>query len=54
VSHLHDSGRVLTTDYDEQGTRVHARVYPSDVAALSPFVRTETADAVETTEAAAS
>ena len=54
VSHLHDSGRVLTTDYDEQGTRLHARVYPSDVAALSPFVRTETADAVETAEPAAS
>jgi len=41
VSHLHESGRVLTTDYDEEGTRVHARVYPSDVAALSPFVQTE-------------
>ncbi|NRD27608.1 GTPase HflX [Frigoribacterium sp. VKM Ac-2836] len=38
VSHLHDSGRILSTDYVEQGTRVHARVYPSDVAGLAPYV----------------
>ncbi|ROS48547.1 GTPase HflX [Frigoribacterium sp. PhB24] len=38
VSHLHDSGRILSTDYEEEGTRVHARVYPSDVAGLAPYV----------------
>jgi len=39
VAHLHDSGRVVTTRYEEAGTRVHARVYPSDVASLTPFVQ---------------
>jgi GTP-binding protein HflX len=39
VSHLHESGRVVTTDYEEGGTRLHARVYPSDVAGLEPFVQ---------------
>jgi GTP-binding protein HflX len=39
VAHLHDTGRVVTTDYEEGGTRLHARVYPSDVAALTPFVQ---------------
>ena len=39
VAHLHDAGRVVTTDYEETGTRLHARVYPSDVAALAPFVQ---------------
>ncbi|MBD8539861.1 GTPase HflX, partial [Frigoribacterium sp. CFBP 8751] len=38
VSHLHDSGRIVSTDYEEEGTRVHARVYPSDVAGLTPYV----------------
>ncbi|KQS15859.1 GTPase HflX [Frigoribacterium sp. Leaf186] len=38
VSHLHDSGRVVSTDYEEDGTRVHARVYPSDVAGLTEYV----------------
>ncbi|KQR43612.1 GTPase HflX [Frigoribacterium sp. CFBP 8754] len=39
VAHLHDAGRVVSTDYEEAGTRLHARVYPSDVAALAPFVQ---------------
>ncbi|MBF4601558.1 GTPase HflX [Frigoribacterium sp. VKM Ac-1396] len=38
VSHLHDSGRVVSTDYEEDGTRVHARVYPGDVAGLTEYV----------------
>jgi len=38
VSQLHDSGRVVESSYEEEGTRVHARVYPSDVAWLTPFV----------------
>ncbi|KIU02215.1 GTPase HflX [Frigoribacterium sp. MEB024] len=38
VSHLHDSGRIVSTDYEEEGTRVHARVYPSDVAGLTPYM----------------
>ncbi len=43
VSHLHDSGRVVSTDYEEDGTRVHARVYPSDVAGLTEYVAPVTA-----------
>jgi len=43
VSHLHDSGRVVSTDYEEDGTRVHARVYPSDVAGLTEYVAPATA-----------
>jgi GTP-binding protein HflX len=38
VSQLHDSGRVVESSYEEGGTRVHARVYPSDVSWLTPFV----------------
>ncbi|GAA0955912.1 GTPase HflX [Frigoribacterium faeni] len=38
VSHLHDAGQIVHSDYEEGGTRVHARVYPSDVDALSGFV----------------
>jgi len=38
VSRLHDSGRVLSTDYVEAGTRLRARVWPADAAALDEFV----------------
>jgi GTP-binding protein HflX len=37
ISRLHVQGRVLSTDYDEDGTRVKALVHPSRMAELEPF-----------------
>jgi GTP-binding protein HflX len=37
ISKLHSSGRVLTTDYDEAGTRVTALVHAHSAAAFKPF-----------------
>jgi GTP-binding protein HflX len=37
ISRLHVSGRVLSTDYEEDGTRVHALVHPQRIAELQPF-----------------
>ena len=37
ISRLHVRGSVLTTDYEEDGTRVVARVHPDQVAELEPF-----------------
>jgi len=39
VSHLHEQGRVLSTDYVEEGTHLRVRVYPSDVSALEAWSR---------------
>lgn len=38
VSMLHDKGRVLTTAYEESGTRVHALVDDEERAALEPYL----------------
>jgi GTP-binding protein HflX len=37
ISRLHVGGRVLSTDYLEEGTLVKALVHPQNVEALSPF-----------------
>ncbi len=37
ISKLHVRGGVLSTDYEESGTRVKARVFPHQVAELEPF-----------------
>ena len=37
ISRLHVQGRVLSTDYEEEGTRVKALVHPSRVAELEAF-----------------
>ncbi|HEX4444061.1 MAG TPA: GTPase HflX [Galbitalea sp.] len=37
ISKLHVSGRVLTTDYDEAGTRITALVHEHSAAAFRPF-----------------
>jgi GTP-binding protein HflX len=37
ISRLHVRGSVLATEYEESGTRVHARVHPDQVAELEPF-----------------
>jgi GTP-binding protein HflX len=37
ISRLHVRGSVLSTDYQEEGTRVRARVHPDQVAELEPF-----------------
>jgi GTPase len=38
ISRLHVSGRVLATDYDEDGTRVTALVHPQRLAEVQEFV----------------
>jgi GTPase len=38
ISKLHLTGRVLTTDYLEEGTRVTAMVHPRHMADVEPFV----------------
>ncbi len=38
ISRLHVSGRVLSTDYDEAGTRVTAMVHPQRLAEVQEFV----------------
>jgi GTPase len=38
ISKLHLTGRVLTTDYLEEGTRVTAMVHPRHLADVEPFV----------------
>lgn len=38
VSMLHDKGRVLTTAYEESGTRVHALIDDEERAALEPYL----------------
>jgi GTP-binding protein HflX len=37
ISRLHVGGRVLKTDYLEEGTRVVALVHPQNVDELAPF-----------------
>jgi GTP-binding protein HflX len=37
ISRLHVGGRVLSTEYLEEGTLVKALVHPQNVEALSPF-----------------
>ena len=37
ISKLHVRGGVISTDYEESGTRVKARVYPHQVSELEPF-----------------
>ena len=37
ISKLHVRGGVVSTDYEESGTRVKARVFPHQVAELEPF-----------------
>ena len=37
ISRLHVRGGVLSTDYEETGTRVKARVFPHQVSELEPF-----------------
>ena len=37
ISRLHAQGRVLSTDYEAQGTRVTALVHPSRVRELEVF-----------------
>jgi GTPase len=43
ISKLHLTGRVLTTDYLEEGTRVTAMVHPRHLADVEPFVEGSTA-----------
>jgi len=38
ISRLHVQGRVLSTDYREDGTLVKALVHPARAADLEPFV----------------
>jgi GTPase len=38
ISKLHLTGRVLTTDYLEEGTRVTAMVHPRHLADVEPFI----------------
>ena len=38
ISRLHVQGRVLSTDYREDGTLVTAMVHPARVEELKPFV----------------
>jgi GTPase len=38
ISRLHVSGRVLSTDYDEEGTRVTALVHPQRLSEVQEFV----------------
>ena len=38
ISRLHVSGRVLSTDYDEAGTRVTALVHPQRLGEVQEFV----------------
>jgi GTP-binding protein HflX len=37
ISRLHVSGRVLSTDYEEGGTRVRALVHPARMAEVQEF-----------------
>jgi GTP-binding protein HflX len=37
ISRLHVQGRVLSTDYEEDGTRVRAFVHPARMAELEPY-----------------
>ena len=46
VSLVHERGRVLSTDYEEEGTRVHALVNSSLAAQLEPFTSRSAATAV--------
>jgi GTP-binding protein HflX len=41
ISRLHVSGRVLSTDYEEAGTRVTALVHPQRLAEVQEFVTTQ-------------
>jgi GTPase len=43
ISKLHLTGRVLTTDYLEEGTRVTAMVHPRHLADVEPFLEGSTA-----------
>jgi GTPase len=38
VALLHERGRILTTEYDENGTRVHAFIAPQFTGPFEPFV----------------
>jgi GTPase len=38
VALLHERGRIITTDYDENGTRIHAFVAPQFTGPFEPFV----------------
>lgn len=37
ISALHERGRVLSTEYAEEGTRVHAKIMPEYTAVFEPF-----------------
>jgi len=37
ISALHERGRVLSTEYVEEGTRVHAKIMPEYTAVFEPF-----------------
>ncbi|UAJ78159.1 GTPase HflX [Leifsonia sp. ZF2019] len=37
ISALHERGRVLSTEYVEEGTRVHAKIMPEYAAVFEPF-----------------
>ncbi len=37
ISALHERGRVLSTEYAEEGTRIHAKIMPEYTAVFEPF-----------------